>query len=159
MSFWLADVNFFENGPLSLRLIKKELYFLRTETFRRNTCKKENSEFNTGRCILQKWHHSTIDQNYSLSLLSASDQHIPHEEFRPYLMPYWDGSLCEPHKDMRYACRKMSGHPYQGMLFHFLTIKRKHEILEDYIDSWQNNGFSLYLMRSSRGRKWTWNFL
>lgn len=20
-------------------------------------------------------------------------------------MPYWDGSLCEPHKDMRYACR------------------------------------------------------
>lgn len=45
MSFWLADVNFFENRPLSLRLIKKELYFLRTETFRRNTCKKENSEF------------------------------------------------------------------------------------------------------------------
>lgn len=52
---------------------------------------------------------------------------------------------------------KMSGHPYQGMLFHFLTIKRKHEILEDYIDSWQNNGISLYLMRSGRGRKWTWN--
>lgn len=107
MSFWLADVNFFENRPLSLRLIKKELYFLRTETFRRNTCKKENSEFNTGRCILKKWHHSTIDQNYSLSLLSASDQHIQHEEFRPYLMPYWDGSLWEPHKDMRYVCRPL----------------------------------------------------
>lgn len=87
--------------------LKKELYFWRTETFRRNTCKKENSEFNTGRCILQNWHHSTIDQNYSLSLLSASDQHVAHEEFRPYLMPYWDGSLCEPHKDMRYACRPL----------------------------------------------------
>lgn len=36
------------------------------------------SEFNAGWCMLQKWHQSTTDKNYSFSPLSASDQYIPH---------------------------------------------------------------------------------
>lgn len=63
------------------------------------------SEFNAGWCMLQKWHQSTTDKNYSFSFISIRPI---YSIWGVYLLPYWeDGGLSQPHNDMRDACRPL----------------------------------------------------
>lgn len=101
-SFYIHDFVFSDQ---SRNIPKWNLYVANSKDLNSNKNMWQLSEFNAGWCILQKWHQSTTDKNYSFSFISIRPI---YSTWGVYLLPYWeDGGLSQPHNDMRDACRPL----------------------------------------------------